>query len=139
MFIRISFVFCIALISCVSARAQTDSVNACIAGVRSDNPGRPDTDIAVGAGIRCCQQVQILRQDLEMAKSHLNQAAQCLIFYRNGDGVRGAACIDAIRAPIPGMTLPPASQDVATHMHREADVRRAQLQVMLDQSPSCRR
>lgn len=109
-----------------------------MAGVKSDNPGKPDNDPAIGAGFRCCQQAEILQQDAEVAKSYVSQIAQCILLYRNNETVAGNTCIDRIRTPPPGILLMPASYSVGKTMYNEALARQAMTTNSLQQS-SCRK
>lgn len=116
------------------SQADQATLQACIAGVRTDNPGN---DPAIAAGTRCCQQMELVRQDSEVAKSYVSQISQCILLYRNGDDPAGNVCIDRIRTPPPRFQLPPASYEIAKAMHSEGLARQAMTANALQQGPAC--
>jgi hypothetical protein len=117
---------CFLLLALASpSKADSSTVQACVAGVRADNPGKADSDPAIAVGMRCCQQVEMIRQDAEVAKSFSVQTAQCMLLYRNNDDKGGNACIEKLQVAPAGIKLPPATYELAKQMETEALVRQA--------------
>ena len=122
-----------------TSRADVNTVQACVAGVRADNPGKADSDPVILVGTRCCQQVEIIRQDAEVAKSFSTQIAQCMLLYRNNDDKGGNDCIDRLRVAPAGVKLPATSYELAKQMKAEASIRQATTTNALKSGSSCRK
>lgn len=106
-----------------------DLVRKCFKNVEDQYPGGIAGNMAAGAKMRMCDQMQITRTDLTISKLGESQWKRCIDMFDNGKDEAAKRCVEA--NTIPGFEIRNNWRTIAERGYNEAVTRRVQSEEMI--------